>query len=60
MSGFQQASTITTDTEDLLMDGAIDQQYHFQRSEFVQLNAARIEQTDKLADQIPQPESFFA
>lgn len=47
-SGFQIASTVSTDTEDLLVDGAIDQTFAFQRSQFIQLNAAKIELSDKL------------
>jgi len=47
-SGFQFASTVSTDTEDLLVDGAIDQTFAFQRSQFIQLNAGRVELSDKL------------
>jgi len=47
--GFQVASQVQTDTEDLLVDGAIDQTFAFQRSHFIQLNAAKIELSDKLA-----------
>ena len=51
--GFQIASTVTTDTEDLLVDGAIDQTFAFQRSQFIQLNAAKIELSDKLEQSVP-------
>ena len=33
--GFQAASQVQTDTEDLLVDGAIDQTFAFQRSHFI-------------------------
>lgn len=33
--GFQVASQVQTDTEDLLIDGAIDQTFAFQRSQFI-------------------------
>ena len=53
------ASSVSTDTEDLLVDGAIDQTFAFQRSQFVQLNAAKIELSDKLEQEVPQAEVFF-
>ncbi len=56
--GFQAASTVHTDTEDLLVDGAIDQTFAFQRSQFIQLNAGKIELSDKLAQEVPNPEAF--
>lgn len=56
---FQVASTVSVDTEDLLTDGAIDQTYAFSRTSHIQLNAAKIEMTDKLANDIPNPEEFF-
>ena len=58
-NGFQLASTVATDTEDLLVDGAIDQTFAFQRSQFVPLSAAKIELSDKLEQEVPQPEVFF-
>lgn len=58
-TGFQLASSVTTNTEDLLVDGAIDQTFAFQRSEYIQLNAAKVEVSDKLAQEIPSPEAFF-
>jgi hypothetical protein len=57
--GFQFASTVSTDTEDLLVDGAIDQTFAFTRSSYIQLNAAKIELSDKLEQEVPQPEVFF-
>ena len=59
-SGFQIASTLPQpDTEDLLVDGAIDQTFAFQRSQFIQLNAAKIELTDKLEQEIPCAKQYF-
>jgi hypothetical protein len=55
-SAFQIASTVSTDSEDLLTDGAIDQTYAFSRTSHIQLNAAKIEMTDKLATDVPNPE----
>lgn len=48
-TGFQLASAVTTNTEELLDDGAIDQTFAFQRSEYIQLNAGKVEVSDKLA-----------
>ncbi len=56
--GFQFASTVSTDTEDLLVDGAIDQTFAFTRSNYIQLNAAKIEVSDKLEQEVPHPEVF--
>ena len=51
---------MATDTEDLLVDGAIDQTFAFQRSQYIQLNAAKVELSDKLEQEVPQPEAFLA
>ena len=56
--GFQLASTVATDTEDLLVDGAIDQTFAFQRSQYIQLNAGKIELSDKLEQEVPSAEVF--
>lgn len=53
------ASNVTSDTEDLLIDGAIDQTFAFQRSSFIQLNAAKIDLTDKLEQDIPVAETYY-
>lgn len=37
----------------MLMDGAIDQTYAFNRQSFVQVTAAKIECQDKLAQEVP-------
>jgi len=47
------------DTEDLLVDGAIDQTFAFQRSAFIALSAAKIEQRDKLLEEVPNQEAFL-
>jgi hypothetical protein len=43
----------------LLVDGAIDQTFAFQRSQFIALNAAKIELTDKLEQEVPSAEVYF-
>ena len=43
----------------MLMDGAIDQTFAFNRTTFVQLTAAKIELTDKLATQVPDSNMFM-
>ncbi len=40
------------------MDGAIDQTFAFNRQQFVQLTAAKIEHADKLAAEVPSPEHY--
>lgn len=53
------ASNVNVDTEDLLIDGAIDQTFAFQRSQYIQLNAAKIELSDKLVQEVPSPEAYL-
>ena len=48
-AGFNFASTIEKSTEELLMDGAVDQTFAFNRTSFIQLTGAKVEQSDKLA-----------
>lgn len=48
---------MAADTEDLLVDGAIDQTFAFQRSQFVPLSAAKVELSDKFES--TSPELFF-
>ena len=56
--GIMPASTLeSTDTEQLLMDGAIDQTFAFSRSAFIALTAAKIEMSDKLPQ--VQPEHYL-
>lgn len=43
----------------MLMDGAIDQTFAFNRQQFIQLSAAKIEHADKLAQEIPQTEQYM-
>ena len=43
----------------MLMDGAIDQTFAFQRQAHIQLHSAKIEQADKLQDSIPSIEAYF-
>ena len=47
------------DTEDLLVDGAIDQTFAFQRSQFIQLNSTKIELSDKLQQDVPDANMFL-
>ena len=54
---FQNAGTIGTETEDILTD-SVDQSYQFQRTSFIPLTSAKIEQKDILAEQVPSPEVF--
>ena len=57
-NGFSIASTLNMSTEEMLMDGAIDQTFAFGRQTFVQLTAAKIEMTDRLQNEIPSVEQF--
>ena len=41
------------------MDGAVDQTFAFNRTSFVQLTAAKIEQVDKLGDSVPDATIFL-
>ena len=50
---------MSTDTEDLLVDGAIDQTFAFQRSQFIPLSAGKIELSDKLEQDVPDANIFF-
>jgi hypothetical protein len=43
------ASSGQTDTEHMLMDGAIDEQFAFSRTNFIALTAAKIELSDKIS-----------
>ena len=58
-SGFKMASIVGKDTEEMLMDGAIDQTFAFSRSQFVQLSAAKIEHTDQLQTDVPNPSMYM-
>ena len=51
--GFQIASSVNRGVEEMLMDGAIDQTFAFNRQQFIQLTAAKIEHADKLAQDVP-------
>jgi hypothetical protein len=42
----------------MLMDGAIDQTYAFNRQTYVQVTAAKIECQDKLATDVPSAEVY--
>ena len=55
---FQIASSLNKSTEELLMDGAIDQTFAFNRQQFIQLTAAKIEHQDKLVNDVPSTEQF--
>jgi hypothetical protein len=46
--GFTVASLATKSAEEMLLDGAIDQTFAFDRQAFVQLTGAKIELADKL------------
>ena len=39
-------------SEELLMDGAVDQTFAFNRTTFIQLTAAKIEQADALQNEV--------
>ena len=43
----------------MLMDGAIDQTFAFQRQTHTQLHSAKTEQADKLQTDVPSPETYF-
>ena len=43
----------------MLMDGAIDQTFAFQRQTHIQLYSAKTEQTDKLESDVPSAEVYF-
>jgi len=45
-SAFNYASAIEKSNEELLMDGAVDQTFAFNRTTFVQLTAIKIELND--------------
>lgn len=49
----------SNDSEELLVDGAIDQTFAFTRSQYIPLSQAKIEQRDKLEQEIPSAEAFF-
>ena len=57
-AGFQIASSVSKGVEELLMDGQIDQTFAFNRQQFIQLTAAKIEHADKLAQEVPSPEHY--
>ena len=48
--GFQIAASVKQGTEEMLMDGAIDQTFAFGRTNFIQLTGAKIEQMDRLTE----------
>lgn len=56
-SGFTMASLATKSAEEMLMDGAIDQTFAFDRQVFVQLTGAKIELADRL--DIPDPQVYM-
>lgn len=58
-NSFQIASSVSRGVEEMLMDGAIDQTFAFNRQQFIQLSAAKIEHADKLAQEIPQTEQYM-
>jgi hypothetical protein len=58
-SGFQMASLHEGSAEEMLMDGAIDQTFAFQRQTHIQLHSAKTEQADKLANDVPVPEAYL-
>ena len=57
--GFEAASQHQGSAEEMLMDGAIDQTFAFQRQQHIQLHAAKTEQADKLEQQVSNPELYL-
>ena len=57
-TGFVQSSMLDRNAEELLMDGAVDQTYQFNRTSFVKLTAARIEQQDQLQNEVKNTNMF--
>lgn len=58
-AGFTIASVHEGSAEDMLEDGAIDQTFAFQRQSHIQLHSAKIEQADKLQEQVQSAEAYF-
>ena len=56
--GFVSASSIDHNAEDLLVDGAVDQTFAFNRQQFIQLTAAKIEQSDRLATEVTNTNQY--
>jgi hypothetical protein len=43
----------------MLMDGAIDEQFAFSRTNFIALTAAKIEMTDKISQHVPDADVYL-
>ena len=59
-TGFQTASALEKNVEEMLVDGAIDQTFAFNRQQFIPLTAAKVELADKLAQDVPNTDVFVA
>ena len=58
-NSFTMASVLNKEAEEMLVDGAIDQTFAFSRSSFIQLTAAKIEHSDKLAQEVPNAQTYM-
>jgi hypothetical protein len=48
-----------TDAENMLNDGAIDEQFAFSRMSFIALTAAKIELSDKISTMVPDSDVYL-
>ena len=55
---FVSAGGLERNAEDLLMDGAVDQTFAFNRQTFIKLTGAKIEENDALATEVPITNQF--
>lgn len=55
---FVSAGMLDRNAEELLIDGAVDQTFAFNRTTFVQLTAAKIEQADQLKTEVTNTNQF--